>query len=78
MTQISFEWRVSERDAGGFVLVLERLCGTDLSKQYGPMKGEVAESFIRARRDVVHRTIKTHFQAIKIFEPIHPAPLLQQ
>lgn len=70
MTTADFEWHVIPDDANpGFVFVKERLAGTDLSNLYGPMRPQVSQTFIRARRDFVYRTVTSRGQATLIFNP---------
>jgi hypothetical protein len=64
-----FEWAISAADRDGLVMVRERLIGTDKENIFGPLHARYAESFIRARRSFVERTIKSRVQAFKIFEP---------
>lgn len=67
--RFEFEWRISDPDEDGKVYVLERLAGTDKKNEYGPMPSSVAESFIKARRAFVHRTITTRTGAMQVFDP---------
>lgn len=69
--RIEFEWRVSDPDPqSGLVHVLERMVGNDkLHNLYGPMPKALTDSFIRARRDHVHRFVTTRAHAFHIFEP---------
>lgn len=74
--KFDFEWAITEPldraghpdERGNWVCVRERLVGSELSKLYGPMRKEVAESFVRARRNVASRII-TRAGAMQIFEP---------
>lgn len=68
MQRVEFEWAISEPDENNLVQIRERLAGTDLCNLYGPLPKAIAESFIRARRDFIYRTITTKLQATKIFE----------
>jgi hypothetical protein len=68
--KISFEWGIVDH-GNGTVTVIERLVGSDHKNEYGPIPGQVAESFVRARRDFIHRVVTTRAGAIKIFEPTH-------
>lgn len=50
---VSFEWKIDARPDGYYVV--EHLCGTDKTKEFGPLKPQTAEAVIRARRAFVHR-----------------------
>lgn len=71
--KLSFEWHLRTDPQSGLSFVLERLAGTDLLREYGPMPTGVTSSFIRARRDIVAR-IMSDADARRIFEP-QPLPL---
>lgn len=71
--KLSFEWHLRTEKESGISFVLERLAGTDLFREYGPMPTGVTSSFIRARRDIVSR-LMTDIEARRIFEP-QPLPL---
>jgi len=71
--RFEFDWSVSDPEPDGTVYVRERLIGSDLLKIYGPMPQRVVDSFVKARRQFVDRTIRTKTDAVKIFEP-QPQP----
>lgn len=67
--RFEFEWHISDPQPDGSVYVRERIAGRDDHNLYGPMRRKVAESFIKARRAFVHRTVTNKFSAMQIFEP---------
>jgi len=69
--KISFEWGAELLANPDFSEVYERLAGSDYLNTYVMPTG-VVESFIRARRDFVYRTVTTQAQAMLIFSPTIP------
>lgn len=67
--KIEFEWTVSAPDDRGYVEVRERLCGTDRTNVFGPMRQEIARSFCQARRSMIDRKIRSEYDAMKLFSP---------
>lgn len=66
--RFEFEWGITPASDDGMVEVHERLAGTDLINRY-PMHKRIAESFVKARRAFVNRTITSRTAAVQIFEP---------
>lgn len=69
MPLITFEWHVHEIDSGPHrtrVFVRET-AGSD-SVWYGPFPRDLVDSFIKARREAVHRQLRKH-DAIKVLTP---------
>lgn len=67
---VEFEWHISDPEPDGQVFVRERLVGSDHHVNiYGPMPRQLTDTFIRARRDFVHRVVTTRAGAIQIFTP---------
>jgi hypothetical protein len=68
--KIAFEWGIADPDPPQFgqKVVVERLPGTNHQNIFGPMPTRIAESFIKARQQMVDRNIKNNFQAVQLFE----------
>lgn len=65
--KLEFEWHVAVDTTGKFANVLCRLVGTEYIREWGPMPVAVKDSFIRAKRDALHRSITTNLDAVRIF-----------
>jgi len=66
VSKVEFTWERAETAAG--VMIRERMVGTSLVKEYGPIPPPIVAAFIRARRDIVARFASKN-EAVKIFTP---------
>jgi hypothetical protein len=65
--KVVVEWHKAYDTTGKFVMVMCRLEGTEYVKEFGPMPSRIADSFIKAKRDALNRSMWTKAQAIKLF-----------
>lgn len=64
----SIAWDLSDPDKDGLVTVRERMEGTDLMNTFGPMPRPIADTFIKARREVFAR-LASKAGAVRLFIP---------
>lgn len=67
MPSIEIEWHKAYDTTGKFVKVMARLVGTEYVREFGPMPAKIADSFIRAKRTALARSLLTKAGAIQIF-----------
>lgn len=66
--QLEFEWAKSDPDEKGNVCVRVHVVGTDITSFY-VLPANIADSFIRAKRDALDRAVRSNLNAIRLLLP---------
>lgn len=71
--RVEFAWDTADVSPT-HCMVRERLVGSEMCNEYGPIPKTIVRQFIQARRNFVERTIKSHkdIEAHRIFTPNIP------